>query len=605
MSVCRACDSTATPVIQLSHISFAFEDMTQKNNSLHMRPYALRDVSVDINEGDFVGIIGPSGAGKTTLTSVLSGAIPHHFKGEFRGACLVAGIDTCEVELTDVSQIVGSVLQDIDAQMVSANVEDELLYGLENFGVDHEQIMPRVFGALEAVGIPDLLYRDIATLSGGQKQKVAIAAILALQPRVLVLDEPTAALDPLSSRQVFDTLRLLNQTQGITVVVVEQKVALLAEYCQRMLVLSEGTVALDGSPAEVLTHRQELKAIGVDSPRVTRVSNKLHAKQLLDKSCSFLTTDTAFIGIKNLIAGNKTPRTADFEPRRSEDAFVMQPEPSTTVMQQPILSFNHVGFSYGPHAASVQDINFEVYPGELLAIIGQNGAGKTTLTKLMNGLLKPSEGKVNICGLDTTVARTSQIARHVSTLFQDPDHQICKETVLDEVAFSLELLGVDTQIARARATQTIKQFSLPADVAPFSLSRGQRQIVALASVVVVRPKLLILDEPTCGLDYQECMVVMRAVKEARKQGCAIVMVCHDMEVVYDFASRIMVMSDGFSRADGNPVELFENSALMEQASVAPPQILGLSNKLVADGYSAYKSLSEVSDIVTITEGLVR
>ena len=489
--------------------------------------------------------------------------------------------------------------------MVSANVEDELLYGLENFGVDHEHIMPRVFEALEAVGISDLLHRDIATLSGGQKQKVAIAAILALQPRVLVLDEPTAALDPLSSRQVFDTLRLLNQTQGITVVVVEQKVALLAEYCQRMLVLSEGAVALDGSPAEVLTHPQELKAIGVDSPRVTRVSNKLHTKQLLDKSCSFLTTDTAFAGIKNLIADNKTPRMADFEPKRSEDAFVVQCGPSTKTQQQAVLSFDRVAFSYGPHAASVQDIDFEVYPGELLAIIGQNGAGKTTLTKLMNGLLKPSEGKVTICGLDTSVARTSQIARHVSTLFQDPDHQICKETVLDEVAFSLELLGVDTQIARSRAAQTIKQFSLPADVAPFSLSRGQRQIVALASVIVVRPQLLILDEPTCGLDYQECMVVMRAVKEARKQGCAIVMVCHDMEVVYDFASRIMVMSDGFSRADGNPVELFENSELMKQASVAPPQILGLSSKLAADGYSAYKSLSEVSDIVTITEGLVR
>lgn len=605
MSVCTACDSTAIPVIQLSHVSFAFEDTTQKNNSLHLRPYALHDVSVDINEGDFVGIIGPSGAGKTTLTSVLSGAVPHHFKGEFRGTCLVAGIDTCEVELTDVSQIVGSVLQDIDAQMVSANVEDELLYGLENFGVDHEQIMQRVSEALEAVGISDLLRRDIATLSGGQKQKVAIAAILALQPRVLVLDEPTAALDPLSSRQVFDTLRLLNQTQGITVVVVEQKVALLAEYCQRMLVLSEGTVALDGSPADVLTHRQELKFIGVDSPRVTRVSNKLHAKHLLDESCSFLTTDAAFTGIKNLIADNKAPRMADFEPRRSEDAFVVQCELDTKAKQQAVLSLDHVSFSYGPHAASVRDIDFKVHPGELLAIIGQNGAGKTTLTKLMNGLLKPSAGRVSICGLDTSVARTSQIARHVSTLFQDPDHQICKETVLDEVAFSLELLGVDTQIAHSRAAQTIKRFSLPADVAPFSLSRGQRQIVALASVIVTRPQLLILDEPTSGLDYQECMVVMRAVKEAREQGCAIVMVCHDMEVVYDFASRIIVMSDGFNRADGNPVELFENSELMKQASVAPPQILGLSSKLAADGYIAYESLSEVSDIVTITEGLVR
>lgn len=593
----------ADPIIELSHVSFSFT--TNNHRLLHQRTEALTDINLSIAKGEFVGVIGPSGAGKTTLMSVLSAAIPHHFKGEFRGACFIDGNDTVDMALTDVSRIVGSVLQDIDAQMVASNVEDELLYGLENFGVAHSEIMGRIHHALATVGIPELLHRDIATLSGGQKQKVAIAAILALKPRVLVLDEPTAALDPASSRQVFDTLRELNDTQGITVVVVEQKVALLAEYCRRMLVLSEGAVALDGSPADVLSHRDKLKSLGVDSPRVTRVSNKLTSHQILDKQQAFLTTQDALAGIQELVGVRKTSRPSGFAPRRSEDAQLVTGACHEQDKKQPILSFDHVGFSYGVGAASVTNIDFNVYAGELLAIIGQNGAGKTTLTKLMNGLLKPSDGTVSICGMNTAQAKTSQIAQHVSTLFQNPDHQICKERVLDEVAFSLELLGIESKQAQTRAAETLERFGLPADVAPFSLSRGQRQIVALASVIVTRPKLLILDEPTSGLDYQECMVVMRAVKEARELGSAVVMVCHDMEVVYDFASRMMVMADGRIHADGDPVEIFENEDLMQLASVAPPQILDVSQGLVAAGYSMFSGISEVSDIVALVEGLVR
>ena len=208
-------------VIELRDVSFAYADGAAR---------ALDHVSLTIGAGDFVGIIGPSGAGKSTLAAVMSGAIPHHFSGSLYGETLVDGHDTCEVSLTDISRVVGSVLQDIDTQMVASVVEDEMLFGLENFGVPHDQIERRMTDALDTVGIADLRDREIATLSGGQKQKVAIAAILALAPRVLVLDEPTAALDPASSRLVFDTLRKVNEVAGVTVIVIEQKGALLCEY---------------------------------------------------------------------------------------------------------------------------------------------------------------------------------------------------------------------------------------------------------------------------------------------------------------------------------------------------------------------------------------
>ena len=260
------------PIIELRDVSFSYGEGARA---------ALDHVSLSISGGDFVGVIGPSGAGKSTLAAVMSGAIPHHFTGQLYGATLIDGKDTCEVTLTDISRIVGSVLQDIDAQMVASVVEDEMLFGLENFGVPHDQIEERISQTLATVGISDLREREIATLSGGQKQKVAIAAILALAPRVLVLDEPTAALDPASSTLVFETLRKVNELAGITIVVIEQKVALLSKYCDRVLVMNEGALAFDGEPHEVFSHASELRSMGVDSPRVARMANSLAQRGII------------------------------------------------------------------------------------------------------------------------------------------------------------------------------------------------------------------------------------------------------------------------------------------------------------------------------------
>ena len=283
-----------SPIIRLEDVSFSY------GGSDHP---ALDHVSLDIASGEFVGVIGPSGAGKSTLAAVMSGAIPHHYRGQLFGAALVDDRDTCEVTLTDISRIVGSVNQDIDTQMVASVVEDELLFGLENFGVPHEEIPTRVAEALGTVGIADLREREIATLSGGQKQKVAIAAILALAPRVLVLDEPTAALDPVSSSAVFDTLRELNASAGITVVVIEQKVALLCEHCDRILVIDEGRLAFDGTPREVFSHGRELRALGVDSPRVARVSNSLAEHGIIAPGAPCLSVAEASDLIAGLLRG--------------------------------------------------------------------------------------------------------------------------------------------------------------------------------------------------------------------------------------------------------------------------------------------------------------
>lgn len=579
--------------------------------------HALERVSLAVAEGEFVGVIGPSGAGKSTLAGVMSGAVPHHFTGELYGACLVDGKDTCEVTLTDVSRLVGSVLQDIDAQFVASNVRDELLFGLENFGVAHDEIPARMQQALETVGIEDLRDREIATLSGGQKQKVAIAAILALRPRVLVLDEPTAALDPASSTLVFETLCEVNRSAGITVVVIEQKVALLSEYCSRVVVLDQGKLVFDDTPRKVFSHGERLREIGVDSPRVARVSNSLAAAGLCEPGEQALSVDEAAALVARIV--DEGVRGAVVEGACAVPAVPSSPShaamcdssidgdsvvaASSARTGEPVARFEGVGYSYPGGGASVRALDFKVLPGEIVGIVGQNGAGKTTLTKLLNGLLKPAEGNVVVAGLNTREVPTSRIARHVSTLFQNPDRQICKDTVLDEVAFGLLLQGVSLDEASARAKATCERFGLPPDEAPFSLSRGQRQMVALASVVVGEPQVIVLDEPTSGLDYRECMTVMETVRDMAAAGSAVVMVCHDMEVVSDFADRLVVMANGEILGRGTCADVFANDGLMRSAFVEPPQAIALAKKLAAEVSPAFAGLSEVSDIVAVSKEL--
>lgn len=593
-------------IIEVKDVTFAYSGAQR---------HALERISLAVAEGEFVGVIGPSGAGKSTLEGVMSGAVPHHFAGELYGACLVDGKDTCEVTLTDVSRLVGSVLQDIDAQFVASNVRDELLFGLENFGVTHDEIPARMQQALETVGIEDLRDREIATLSGGQKQKVAIAAILALRPRVLVLDEPTAALDPASSTLVFETLREVNRSAGITVVVIEQKVALLSEYCSRVVVFEQGKLILDDTPRKVFSHGERLREIGVDSPRVARVSNSLAAAGLCELGGPALSVDEAAALVARIVG--EGVRGAVVEGACAAPAVPSTPSNATVCGSsiggdsasssartgEPVARFEGVGYSYPGGGASVRALDFEVFPGEIVGIVGQNGAGKTTFTKLLNGLLKPAEGNVVVAGLNTREVPTSRIARYVSTLFQNPDRQICKDTVLDEVAFGLLLQGVSLDEASARAKATCERFGLPLDEAPFSLSRGQRQMVALASVVVGEPQIIVLDEPTSGLDYRECMTVMETVRDMAAAGSAVVMVCHDMEVVSDFANRLVVMANGEILGRGTCADVFANADLMQRAFVEPPQAIALAKKLAAEVSPAFAGLSEVSDIVAVSKEL--
>lgn len=504
-------------MIKLDNFSFAYGD--SKN-------LVLKNINLEIQDGDFLGVIGSSGAGKTTLSYAINGIIPQHYKGQYFGKVIVNDKDVFETDACQLALEIGSVFQDIDSQMTCSTVEDEILFGLENFAFEKKEIIQRVDWVLNEMGIANLRERDISGLSGGQKQKVAIAAILALRPKILVLDEPTGELDPSASRNIFRVVKELNKKYGITVIVIEQKIRLLCEFADHLAVIKKGELKFHGTVPEVLSHRDELAELGLNHERVGKILDQLAAGKVEKVSVN------------------------------SENFEYKKYEPST----EPILTLNEVNFGYDENYL-IQNVDFNVYKGDFLALTGENGSGKSTLSKLMGGILKPESGKIIVNGLDSKKTRNSILAKHIGFLFQNPDRQLCCYTIREEIAFGLKALKIPD--VNERTEMILKRFGFDPEMPPFELSRGQRQQIALASIIAVSPEIMILDEPTTGLDYKECIELMNAVRELNENGTTVIMVCHDMELVRDYAKRMVVVGHGKIHADGYPEELvpvLENNA---------------------------------------------
>ena len=552
---------------------------------------ALENITLEIEKGDFVGIIGESGAGKTTLCSCLNALIPHHYTGDFYGSVKVEGQDTFDVKPDKLALKVGSVFQDIESQIVSYFVEDEILFGLENFGVPANQIEERITEALEALGISELRHREISTLSGGQKQKVVFASIIALKPDYLILDEPTGELDPASSLQIFKLLKKLNEERGITVIVAEQKIMLLCEFVKKLIVLEKGTVVHYGEIRSTLTHQREMEEAGINCPRVLTLTGKMMEEGLTpsgmkteERIC--LNTQEAADFIKRMM-GNNCHVKAD------DDSLKPSQEPVTEPSEQPVLEFKNVCFSYN-ETANVHDLNVKIQKGDFTAITGSNGAGKSTFSKLCNGLLQPSAGDVFVLGQNTKRNKVSSLAKHIGFLFQNPDRQICCSTVEEEIAFSLKNNGLSKEEIQSKVEATIKEFGFDAKTEPFNMSRGQRQRLCLACLIALNPEILILDEPTTGLDYRECMEMMNRIRELNENGTTVIMVCHDMEVVLDFAKSVIVMNRGEILAQGATREILSNKELLAKARLLQPQIAATCSLLGDE----FKGLFTVEELIS-------
>ena len=484
---------------------------------------ALREVTWDVADGEFVLLAGPSGSGKSTLLRCLNGLVPHFSGGVLAGGVSVAGIDVVRAGPRVLSRQVGFVAQDPEAQAVLDRVEGEIAFALENAAVPPDEMRLRVEEMLDLLDLTPLRDRRLHTLSGGERQRLAIAAALALRPRVLVLDEPTSQLDPQSAEDVLRALVRLNDDLGLTIVLAEHRLERIARYADRLTYLEAGQVVADGPVRAVL-------------PRLPVAPPLLQLAQALNWQPTPLTVKEARPFATALADGAAAADQADVPPSAPTVTLAPPAAPS-------LLAVSDLRFSYNGHQ-TLKDISFSIAPGEAVAMVGRNGSGKSTLLKCIVGVLRGQSGEVRVNGRPTRGRDVADICREVGYLPQNPDDLLFADTVADEVRATLRNHGLPLPPDEVAAQLARLGLDALAGVYPRDLSVGQRQRVALAAVTATRPRLLLLDEPTRGLDRQAKEALVALWRGWLAEGAALLLVTHDVEMAATIATRTIMLSQG-------------------------------------------------------------
>ena len=536
---------------------------------------ALDGLDFEIEKGSFIGIIGENGAGKSTLCQAFNGLIPGFFKGAYGGKVLIGDTEVAKTTVSKLCQKVGLVFQNPFNQLSGAKetVFEEIALGLQNFGVPKEEMISRVNEVMELLDIADYRDRNPFDLSGGQMQRVALAGILAMKPEVIVLDEPTSQLDPAGSEEVFAAVDKLAKS-GITIIMVEQKLEKLAEYCDRILLLHQGKQIAFDSPEQIFS-REDLQNYGVNPPAYTRICQAFGVKK--DNGCYPASLKDALV-LKDLFPeenvfglGKKSlDHNAEIRSKREE----------TASCEQSVFNIEHLKFQYVENVPVLQDVNLTI-DNRPTAIIGQNGAGKTTLVKLLKGLLKPVGGSIYYGGSDIAEKSVAMLAGEIGYVFQNPDDQIFKYHVIDEVMFGPQNIGMTKEQAREQAVAALKLVGLEqlADENPYDLELAERKLVAIASVLAMDTKVIILDEPTIAQDWKGRKIIQKMIRDLSSQGKTVIAILHDMDFVAESFERVIVMAHGKVLADGTKEEVFAQKDILEQARLDQPYLTKLCQRL--------------------------
>jgi energy-coupling factor transport system ATP-binding protein len=528
----------------------------------------LKGVDLTLRRGEVKLLLGPSGAGKSSLALTLNGLIPHQMEGDIRGQVLVNGIPTTQTTLAALTSQVGMLFQDPESQIATLTVEDEVAFGMENLLVPPDQMPVRIAQALHRTGLQGLEEQSTNALSGGQKQRLALASTLAMGVSILVLDEPTANLDPAGTSDFFKLLSQLKR-EGVSVLIIEHKLDELVEQVDSIAVLDwEGKIALDGPPRQVLEEgRALLEELGVWLPQVSEFANRLLDLGLSLQQYS-LTVDEVVGSIEGLLDGG----TGDAQPSNER-------HPDRPVL----ISIEDLSYRYLQGEQALRNVNLQIYEGDFYALLGPNGSGKTTLAKHLTGLLKPQAGSITLAGRDLTRLPSAVLNREVAYVFQNPEHQFVALTVYDELAYSLRALKLLEADVGARVDRLIAEFGLEQHrhSNPFSLSQGQKRRLSVATMLALEPKVLILDEPTFGQDKKNATLIMTELQRLNASGVTIVMITHDMKLVGEYARRAGVLMGGEARYEGSIAGLFADGALMREARLDLPPVYVVSERLRA------------------------
>jgi energy-coupling factor transport system ATP-binding protein len=539
--------------LELRGVTFTYRDAQQP---------ALRSVDLAVGQGESVIIMGEGGAGKSTICRCANGLIPHFQKGDLQGEVLAFGEDTRAHPVHELAQDVGLVFQDFESQLFSTSVELEVAFGPENLGRPPGEIGERIFQVLRLTGLGGMERRAPATLSGGEKQRLAIASVLACRPRLLVLDEPTSDLDPDGKRQVFRIARALRQQEmgGTPTVIMVEHETEEALHFERAVVMRAGEIAYDGEVRGLLAQPEFMEAHGIrPMPAAALLAALGEAARPVEDAETL--SQLAVLGYR-------------FDRRRWE--AVAADDARRASYASPIIEVDGLHHSYDGSPA-LDGVSLSIREGEFVAILGQNGSGKTTLVKHFNGLLAPRRGEVRVGGAPTQRQSARQLSRLVGYVFQNPDHQIFAQTVREEVGFGPRNCGLPADEVARRVRDALAAVGLWGyeDEDPFSLTKGERQRVAVASTLASRPRVLILDEPTTGLDYRQNRGMMELLRGLNRQGHTIVIVTHSMWVAAEYAHRAVVMSRGRITLDCSMREAMSRTQELGMADLVPPQAVRL------------------------------
>lgn len=540
------------PVIEFRNFTFTYRSQAEPT---------LRDIDLTIYEGEKVLIVGPSGSGKSTIGHCINGLIPFSYKGEMEGSVHIMGVESNEQSLFALSKMVGTVLQDPDGQFIGLTVGEDIAFALENDVVPQQDMITRVSEVSKMVDMDGYLTSSIHHLSGGQKQRVSLAGVMVDDVNILLFDEPLANLDPATGKHAIDLIDRIQKETDTTVVIIEHRLEdVLYRHVDRIVIINNGRIVRDGHPDEI---------VASDALEESDVREPLYIKALKYAGCS-INAQMRPAHIDTLSLDRCKERVVDW--------FEAAERPSQVRSEIPILELSHIDFGYTASRPTIRDVSLTIYKGEMLSIVGKNGAGKSTLSKLICGFERPTGGSIVLAGKDITRDTIKERSEKIGMVMQNPNQMISKHMIYDEVAFGLVLRGVPEEDIRPRVERALKVCGLyPFRNWPIAaLSFGQKKRVTIASILVLEPEIIILDEPTAGQDFRHYTEIMEFLVELNRQGVTIVLITHDMHLMLEYTPRAIVLAGGQKIADDRSSTILTDDVIIERANLKRTSLYDLA-----------------------------
>lgn len=546
------------PIIEFR--DFSFQYYTQKKPT-------LKNINLTIGRGEKVLIVGLSGSGKSTLGNCVNGLIPFVYKGEITGSCTVKGKDTRSMSVAELSKTVGTVLQDSDGQFVGLTVGEDIAFAMENDCIDTQTMHKRVLDIARSIHIDDLLEQAPGELSGGQKQRVSLAGVMVDDVDILLFDEPLANLDPATGENTIELIDEISKNGEKTVLIIEHRLEdVLHRHVDRIILFRDGSIIKDCSPDELLAGDLLLKT-GIREP-------------LYLTACKY-----AGIEIREEDhPGYIEELTLSDEDKAKLVSWVSTNSEEYSIADDPVLEAEHLCFSYDGIKNAVDDVSFKVNRGEMLAIVGKNGAGKSTISRLLTGFLREDSGDILLHGRNIRDDTIFERGQKIGLVLQNPNQMICNTMIFDEVAYGLRNMHTPEDEVKTRVEEVLRVCGLyPFRSWPISaLSYGQRKRVTIASIIVMRPDIIVLDEPTAGQDYRHYTDIMDFLKTLNRQGLTIIMITHDMHLMLEYCNRCVVILDGRKIYDGGCAEVLVDDGLVAKANLKKTSLYQLGAEVGVD-----------------------